>query len=232
MTNPPQGSDEHPDDEPAGASRPDPDRFPTAPTPTFPPSGPPGYGTGANPPYGTPSYGQPGGQAPFYGPPGAAPYTATPGYGQAPQYAQPSQYGQPPQYAQSSQYGPSPQAGTPYGVPGYGPPYGAPPPPAQKSKVGLIAVVAAVALLVIVGVVVLVLSQQSTVLDPSAVERDVAAQFQQREGVAIDLDCGETMKVRSGATYTCKGRTADGESVTLKIAITDAKTAAYTWTEP
>ena len=40
------------------------------------------------------------------------------------------------------------------------------------------------------------------------------------------------MKVRPGATYTCPGRTADGESVTLNIAITDADTAAYTWTEP
>jgi hypothetical protein len=40
------------------------------------------------------------------------------------------------------------------------------------------------------------------------------------------------MKVKAGATYTCRGKTADGESVTLKLTITDEKTAAYTWTEP
>ena len=84
----------------------------------------------------------------------------------------------------------------------------------------------------IAGVVVLVMQLQSTVLDPAAVERDVAAQFEQREGVAIELQCGDSMEVRAGATYTCQGTTADGESVTLKIAITDPDTAAYTWSEP
>ena len=58
-------------------------------------------------------------------------------------------------------------------------------PPAQKSKVGLIAAGH--------GVVLAAdrrsssswcMSLQSTVLDPAAVERDVAAQFQEREGVA------------------------------------------------
>jgi hypothetical protein len=40
------------------------------------------------------------------------------------------------------------------------------------------------------------------------------------------------MEVIEGATYECDGTTADGESVTLRIAITDEKSAAYTWTEP
>jgi hypothetical protein len=71
-----------------------------------------------------------------------------------------------------------------------------------------------------------------TVLDRAAVERDVAQQFQQREGVAIDLSCAEEMKVREGATYDCTGTTADGEDVSLRIAITDEDSAAYTWTEP
>ena len=53
-------------------------------------------------------------------------------------------------------------------------------------------------LLVIAGVVVLVLALQSTVLDAAAVERDVAAQFEQREGVAIELDCPDDMKVEAG----------------------------------
>jgi hypothetical protein len=226
MTDPPQGSHEPgADDRPdAGASRVDPDRFPTQPTPSVPPS--PAYGAGAaypSPQYDPSTYGQ------------------TPAYGQTPPYVPgaPSQpYGQPgpaPAYGQPG-YGQPQQYGGPYGLPQYpapGQPYGPPPgAPAQKSKVGLIAVATAVLLLVIAGVVALVLSLQSKVLDPTAVERDVAAQFEQREGVAIDLDCGETMKVRQGATYTCKGKTADGETVTLTIAITDADTAAYTWTEP
>jgi uncharacterized membrane protein len=104
--------------------------------------------------------------------------------------------------------------------------------PQQKSRVGLIAAVTAVILVLIAGAVVVALSLSSTVLDRTAVERDVAAQFEEREGVAIDLSCAEEMKVRPGATYECTGTTADGEDVTLRIAITDEESAAYTWTEP
>jgi hypothetical protein len=75
------------------------------------------------------------------------------------------------------------------------------------------------------------MSLQSTVLDPAAVERDVAAQFQEREGVAIELDCADDMEVAADATYECTGTTADGESVKLRIAVTDEDSAAYTWTE-
>jgi hypothetical protein len=106
------------------------------------------------------------------------------------------------------------------------------PGPPQKSAVGMIVVLTLVALVVIAAVVVLVRATGSTVLDASSAERDVAAQFQQREGVAIDLTCPADMAVRTGATYTCTGKTVDGEAVTLRLAITDAKTAAYTWTEP
>ena len=240
MTNPPQGSDEPGRDHrpgaedpiPIGASGMDPDRFATQPTPTVQQS-PPASQYGQNP-----SYGQ------------------APPYGQAPQYGQAAQYGQPqpPPYGQAApppSFGPPAQPG--YGHPGYGQPhqqYGAPQygpaqygapgqqyggpggTPAEKSKVGLIALVTGVLLVVIAGVVALVMSLQSTVLDPDAVERDVAAQFQEREGVAIELDCAGDMEVDEGATYECRGTTADGESVTLQIAITDAETAAYTWTEP
>jgi hypothetical protein len=104
--------------------------------------------------------------------------------------------------------------------------------PGEKSTVGLIALVTGVALLVIAGVVVLVMSLGSTVLDPAAVQRDVAAQFEQREGVAVALNCPETMEVNANATYECSGTTVDGESVTLQIAIVDERSAAYTWTEP
>ncbi|MCV2489110.1 DUF4333 domain-containing protein [Geodermatophilus sp. YIM 151500] len=72
----------------------------------------------------------------------------------------------------------------------------------------------------------------SRVLDRTAVERDVAAQFEQREGVALDLSCDERMLVVTGATYTCRGATADGEDVTIRITVTDAAEAAYSWAEP
>ena len=158
-------------------------------------------------------------------------------YGPPPQFGQPPPYG-PPVYGQQPPYGP-PQYGQqpPYGppqYPGYGPPgqpFG-PPPPAPKSKVPLIAALTGVALVVIAGVVILVMTMQSTVLDAASAERDVAGQFEQREGVAIDLTCPDDMEVKAGASYTCTGKTAAGEAVTLRLTITDVKTAAYTWTEP
>jgi hypothetical protein len=237
MTNPPQGeqgsgpqggAEEPGEPTGTGASRVDPDRFPTQPTPTVAPTPQPTYGAptpayGQNPPYGQAQPGQYG--QPPYGQP-------QPGqYGQ-PAYGQPQPYGQ----AQPGPYGygqpqPQPQYGTPpYGAPGQQ--FGQQAGPAEKSKVGLIALVTGGLLVVIALVVVLVMSLQSTVLDPAAVERDVAAQFEQREGVAIELDCADDMEVNEGATYECSGTTADGESVTLRIAITDADSAAYTWTEP
>ena len=225
MTYPPQGSDEHGRDdaaEPAGPPEPAPPADATRPY-----APPPGYGQ-------TPSYGAsepyhpnpPDNPNPPYG--GNPPYGQSPAYGQAPQYEAP-QYGTQPFGTQ--QYGTQQYGSSPYGVPGqqFGPPPAA---PAQKSKVGLIAILTVVALLVIAGAVVLVMSLQTTVLDAASAERDVAAQFEQRAGVAIDLTCPGDMKVKAGATYTCRGKTADGESVTLKLTITDEKTAAYTWTEP
>ena len=156
-------------------------------------------------------------------------------YGQNPPHPGPPQpYGPPANgshsYGQPQQYGLASEPPR-YGLPGqqFGPPPAA---PAQKSAVGVIVVLTLVALVVIAAVVVLVRATESTVLDASSADRDVAAQFQQREGVAIDLTCPADMAVRTGATYTCTGKTADGEAVTLRLAITDAKTAAYTWTEP
>ena len=165
------------------------------------------------PPYGQP--GQPGAAAygqPYYPPPGQPQY-GPPGQ---PQYGQPA-YGQ--------------QAGQPpYGQAPYGPPYG-PPPARRKKRVGLIGILAGVLILLVGGVLALAFALRSTELDPHAVERDVAAQFQQREGVKVDLTCADEMPVEKGKSYTCSGVTADDEPVTLKITITDEKTAAYTWTE-
>ncbi len=89
-------------------------------------------------------------------------------------------------------------------------------------------VVPAVLLLV---AVVLARVFADTVLDTGRVEDDVAAQFEELEGVAIDLSCDDEMQVEQGAEYECTGTTADGEEVTLRILITDETTAAYTWEE-
>jgi hypothetical protein len=122
-----------------------------------------------------------------------------------------------------------------HGPPQYGPPqywaHGQPALP-KKSRVGLVVAVTAGVLVLLAVAVVLTLGLSSTVLDRNAVEADVAAQFEEREGVAVDLSCAQEMKVASGASYECTGTTADGEDVTLRIAIADEDTAAYTWTEP
>jgi hypothetical protein len=203
MTNPPQGDDrQEPTDEQPV--------LPTRPEYAQPPRPAPDseYGRPATF-YGPPSYGPP-----VYGPPAGG----QPGYG-GPPYGQLA-YGQP-------QYGPPAYGQPPYGQAPYGPP-----PARQRSRAGLIGVLAGVLILLVGGGLALAFALRSTELDPHAVERDVAAQFQQREGVKIDLTCSDDMPVEKGKSYTCSGVTADDEPVTLKITITDEKTAAYTWTEP
>jgi uncharacterized membrane protein len=172
----------------------------------------------------TPPYGnqQGSGSGPQYGPPGQ-PY-GQPAYGQQP-YPQPAAqpgpaYGQP--YGQQA-----------YGAPQYGAPpgYGAPSAPPKKSRTGLfLGVIGVVAVAAVA--VLLVLLLRSEMLDRGRVQQDVAQQFQQREGVAIDLSCPAEMKVEQGATYDCTGTTEQGEDVTLRITITDEDSAAYTWSEP
>ncbi|WP_324277745.1 DUF4333 domain-containing protein [Blastococcus brunescens] len=159
------------------------------------------------------------------------PYPSQP-YGQYGQSPAPGPYG-PPLQPPAQPYG-QPQYGQPqYGQPQYGqPPYGGPPTAPAKSRVGLIAAVTAGIVAAIALGVVLALTMSTTVLDRNAVQQDVGSQFEEREGVAVDLECAQEMEVASGATYECTGTTADGEDVTLQIAITDEATAAYTWTEP
>jgi hypothetical protein len=105
--------------------------------------------------------------------------------------------------------------------------------PAQKRSARVaLAVAGAVVLLLTLVVMALVMTLGPTVLDRAAVERDVAVQFEELEGVAIDLNCPGEMRVESGAEYTCTGTTAEGEEVRLAIAITDPPDdARYTWTE-
>jgi hypothetical protein len=79
-------------------------------------------------------------------------------------------------------------------------------------------------------VVALTTAPRSTALDPRAVQRDVARQFQQQSGTTVDLRCRDTMTVDPGKTYRCSGTTAAGAPVTITITITD-ENAAYTWSE-
>jgi hypothetical protein len=67
-------------------------------------------------------------------------------------------------------------------------------------------------------------------LDRSSVEEAVSAQFEQREGVALDLVCDRVMLLEPDARYPCAGVTADGEEVEIEVTVTDAS-GAYTWSE-
>ena len=106
---------------------------------------------------------------------------------------------------------------------------GEPEPPRRKPKRHRLFWLLALAVLLVVAVVVPT-GLGSTRLDPKAVERDVAAQFEQREGVALDLTCDGILTVEKGATYSCQGTTADGEQVPITIAITSAD-GDYTWSD-
>jgi hypothetical protein len=146
---------------------------------------------------------------------------AGPAYGQPPG---PSGYG-PPGPVQQPAYGP-------YGQP-MPPPWPAGPPPAappDRTRKRLVLALELVGLAIAVGVATLVYVLSSTQLDRSAVERAVATQFEEREGVALDLECDERMIVEPDADYECQGTTADGEDVEIVITVTD-EDGAYTWDE-
>jgi hypothetical protein len=217
------------DDGADGRTDPQPDAWssprqaPAQPSRAEPPRPAPGsqYGRSGPQPYGQQPYGAPQGQPP-YSPPGyGRPPYGPPGYGapgSAPNAQQP--HGQQP-HGQPG-YGQSPYGQSPFGPPGADQ-------PRRKSRAPLIAALAGVLALLVVGGIALAFALRSEVLDPRSVERDVAAQFQQREGVGIELDCADDMAVETGATYECSGVTADDDDVTLEITITDKEQAAYTW---
>ena len=96
----------------------------------------------------------------------------------------------------------------------------------------LVVVGACIAVLVTAGLVVLaVRSLPPEELDRAAVERDVAAEFEERQGVALDLDCPRDMPVASGEGYTCDGATTDGEPVSVWIQVDDRLDGSYTWSD-
>jgi hypothetical protein len=205
MSQPPQGED--PQDQ-------------RAPAPGWgPPSSPPyqgGWGQQPGPPY-QGGWSQPHGQPGGYGPAG---------YGQ---YGQPGQYGGQPGYGQPpyGQYGQPPYGQPPYEQ--YGGWEQPPAPPRRKRRFGLVFVLLVIAALIGVALT-LPARLGGTRLDPDAVQRDVAAQFQQREGVALDLSCDQTMTVADGRTYDCAGTTAEGDPVTITITIT-SDDGDYTWAD-
>jgi hypothetical protein len=117
--------------------------------------------------------------------------------------------------------------------PGSGSEYGQPADASpRRSRTGLTAALIGGVLLLVAGAAALAFTLQATVLDRTSVERDVATQFQEREGVALELDCAQEMVVDEGATYECVGITDQGEELILEIAITDETDAAYTWGAP
>jgi Domain of unknown function (DUF4333) len=157
------------------------------------------------------------------------------GWSQPPYPQQPPYGQQPPPYGQQPSYGQQPQYGQQY--PEYGeqaPPVGQPDaptkPPRDKKRRRLVLALELVALAIAVAVATLVYVLSSTRLDRAAVESAVASQFEEREGVALDLECGRAMVVEPGADYECEGTTADGEEVEIIITIKD-EDGAYTWAE-
>jgi hypothetical protein len=66
-------------------------------------------------------------------------------------------------------------------------------------------------------------------LDGGTVERDVAAEFEERDGVGLELDCPEDMPVASGEVHLCHGTTSDGAQVTVGIQISDDLDGSYEW---
>lgn len=110
---------------------------------------------------------------------------------------------------------------------GYGSGYPSAPPKKSRTPLwiglGVLLLLAAVA-------VVLFLTLSKEILDPASVQTDVAAQFEDQEGVSIELNCPADMEVVVGNTYECTGTTADSEEVTLVIEIS-AENGDYTWQE-
>jgi flagellar basal body-associated protein FliL len=128
-------------------------------------------------------------------------------------------------------YGAPQQGGYPGQGPGHGYGSGYPSAPPKKRNTGLLVSLAIAAVVLIALAIVLPMYVlNKTLLDQGAVQRDVAVQFEDQEGVSVELDCPSDMEVEVSQTYECTGTTADSEDVTLVIEITD-ENGNYTWQE-
>ncbi len=147
----------------------------------------------------------------------------------------PPQWGAPPSPPPQQPWGQPQQQAQAWGPPSAPPAWGPPPvwaplPPKDRTRTLLIAALVAIALAIAGATALLVYVLSATILDRTAVETAVAEQFEQREGVPLDLECDERMIVRVGGDYECEGTTADGEDVEILITVTD-ENGAYTWVE-
>lgn len=161
------------------------------------------------------------------------------------QYAAPGAQWHPPQQwnPPQQQWGHQQEWGRPQPWPGgpgqFGPPSGqhwapgsapaAPPPDHTRRRLLTALAVLVVAIAAAVSGLVYVLS--FTTLNPSRVERDVAALFEERYQIALDLSCPDDMKVASGEVYRCSGSTPHGEQVEIEIRIDDSLDGTYSWVE-
>lgn len=70
-------------------------------------------------------------------------------------------------------------------------------------------------------------------LDRAAVEREVAAEYEERIGTAVEVRCPEDMPVASGEVYPCEGTRTDGDVVYIEIQIADpGGERDYNWWTP
>jgi hypothetical protein len=216
MSTPPTGEDPQ--------WRPAPDESPTTPQQPPQPHQQPGYGA----PERAVTWDAPGSGRPAWTPPGQQPPYGPPPNQQPPYGPPPSQQ---PSYWQQPTYGPpSGQQQPTYAAPAGWQPGPPPKPPRDRKRTALIVALVVVGLLIAAGVALLVYVLSSTILDRAAVEEAVSSQFEDRNGVSLDLECKHRMIVRPGADYDCEGTTGDGDDITIEIRITDSN-GAYTWAE-
>jgi len=70
-------------------------------------------------------------------------------------------------------------------------------------------------------------------LDSASVEREVAAEYEQRTGDPVEVRCPEDMPKASGEVYACEGTRTDGEVIYVEIQISDpGEDRDYHWWTP
>ena len=70
-------------------------------------------------------------------------------------------------------------------------------------------------------------------LERTTVEREVAAEYEERIGAAVEVRCPDEMPVASGEVYACEGTRTDGAVIYVEIQIADpGEDADYRWWTP